>query len=87
MIDCVYTSPILTNARHIINLLFVSFLQYSDFMNKIIDNPEEAFQNFDLTLNGDFSFPRSEITLFSFRKNFLVGGLIPMQFGNALNTF
>lgn len=43
-------------------------------------NGEAAFKSMDFTLNGDFSFPKQDVTLFKYSINMLVGGLIPMQF-------
>ncbi|KAK3101936.1 hypothetical protein FSP39_007496 [Pinctada imbricata] len=53
---------------------------YSDFMEKIFDSAEDAFKSFDLSLKGDFSFPRVNIKLFEYSQLFLVGGLVPIQF-------
>ncbi|KAK3101942.1 hypothetical protein FSP39_007535 [Pinctada imbricata] len=53
---------------------------YSDFIEKIFDDPEDIFKSFDLSVKGDFSFPRVEIILFSYSQFFMVGGLVPMTF-------
>ncbi|XP_048258679.1 uncharacterized protein LOC124137747 [Haliotis rufescens] len=54
---------------------------YSDIVNAILNRDgTNSFNSFDIILKGDFSLPRTSIGLFSYKKNFLVGGLVPMTF-------
>ncbi|VDH98959.1 Hypothetical predicted protein [Mytilus galloprovincialis] len=60
---------------------------YSEFLTKLLTNGDEVFKSFDFTLGGDFSFPKQDITLFSYSVNMLVGGLIPMQFSFGAGAY
>lgn len=62
------------------NLFFFQF-QYSEFITKLFSDPASIFQNFDLELKGDFSFPRQQGKLFELRRIVPVGGFIMMNFG------
>lgn len=67
------------------NFFFFQF-QYSEFITKLFSDPASIFQNFDLELKGDFSFPRQQGKLFELRHIVQVGGFILMNFGIFLDS-
>ncbi|KAK6174798.1 hypothetical protein SNE40_013376 [Patella caerulea] len=54
---------------------------YSEIIDAVLTGEAtDAFKSLDFTLQGDFSFPRSEVILFKYSIYFLLGGLVPMNF-------
>lgn len=80
LVKKVCISAIINHCNHCITYFFFQF-QYSEFITKLFSDPASIFQNFDLELKGDFSFPRQQGKLFELRRIVPVGGFIMMNFG------
>ena len=63
---------------------FFTLFQYFDFYDQLYDDRENAFTSIDLTLTGILDFPRQDVQAMEYTKDFLLGGLVPMTFGNFI---